>query len=321
MDETLAAARRGDNAAFEALVAPYHADLRAHCYRMLGSVHDADDALREALSGAWRGLAGHEGRASLRSWLYRVTTSACLRLGGRRRRRILATEYAPPRTTAGDLGTPITDAAFVEPYPTDPADRYELLESVELAFVAALQHLPGSQRAVLILREVLAFSAEEVAVLLGTTVPAVNSAMQRALAALRERGPAVSQQRNLAALGERGRAELVGAFVDAWQRADGPALLDLLVADARFTMPPLPAWFEGREQVGDFLRERLFIAPWRLLPVHANGQLAFACYRDSALAALNVLTVRDGKIEEISGFADPAMFDRFDLPTSLPPDR
>jgi RNA polymerase sigma-70 factor (TIGR02960 family) len=331
--ELLAAARRGDTAAFERLVAGYRGELYAHCYRMLGSVQDAEDALQEALLGAWRGLAGFEGRSSLRAWLYRITTNACLRLIARRPRRIRSMDHGPPRRDADDLGEPVPGPVWLEPWPEevlalepvdpDPAASYLRRESVELAFVAALQHLPGTQRAVLILREVLEFPAAEVARILGTTPASVNSALQRARKAVAERVPRPSQQAELAALGPGGRRELVDAFVAAWERADVPGLLALLAEDARFTMPPLPAWFSGREAIGRFLRDRMFATPWRLLPIRANGQLGFACYQGEPegwrfrLGAVNVIGLRDGRIVEIAGFLDPGVHRTFGLPAEL----
>ena len=188
--ELLASARRGDSAAFERLVARHRRELYAHCYRMLGSVQDAEDALQESLLGAWRGIAGFEGRSSLRAWLYRVSTNACLRLLARRPRRMLSVDHGPPRRDTADLGEPVAGPVWLEPWPdepaasepggADPAASYLRRESVELAFVAALQHLPGTQRAVLILREVLGFSAAEVAEVLDTTPASVKSALQRA---------------------------------------------------------------------------------------------------------------------------------------------
>jgi RNA polymerase sigma-70 factor (TIGR02960 family) len=330
----LEAARRGDGAAFGQLVEPYRAELHAHCYRMLGSVHDADDALQDALLGAWRGLAGFEGRSSLRAWLYRITTNACLRLLARRPRRVLAVEYGPAAAPEDDLGEPVAEPVFLEPYPDDqlqpqdwsaaPEARYELRESVELAFVAALQHLPATQRAVLILREVLGFSAAEVAGILDLTPAAVNSALQRARKAVDRRVPRPAQQAELDALGAGGRRELVDAFVTAWERADVAAILDLLAEDARFSMPPLRAWFRGREDIGRFFAERVFATPWRLLPIRANGQLAFGCYQADPdgdrfrLGAVNVLRVRAGRIVEIAGFLDPGVHRRFGLPDKLP---
>jgi RNA polymerase sigma-70 factor (TIGR02960 family) len=332
--ELLASARRGDSAAFEQLVAGHRRELYAHCYRMLGSVQDAEDALQESLLGAWRGIGGFEGRSSLRTWLYRVSTNACLRLIARRPRRMLSVDHGPPRRNTDDLGEPLAGPVWLEPWPdeppanepggADPAASYLRRESVELAFVAALQHLPGTQRAVLILREVLEFSAAEVAGILDTTPASVNSALQRARKGVDQRVPHPAQQAELDALGADGRRELVDAFVAAWERADVAALLELLAEDARFTMPPLPAWFLGREDVGRFFAERMFATPWRLLPIRANGQLAFACYQSGPdggpfrLGAINVLRLRAGRIVEIAGFLDPELHRHFGLPEELP---
>ena len=329
-EELVADARRGDEGAFERLVGRYRGELHAHCYRMLGSLQDAEDAVQEALLAAWRGLPGFEGRSSLRTWLYRVTTNVCLRLSSRRPGRVLSFDHGPARSDTRDLGEPVEGPVWLEPWPQelpagdepDPAAAYLRRESVELAFVAALQHLPASQRAVLILREVLGFSAAEVAGILDTTPAAVNSALQRARATVRQRMPARSQQAELAALGPDGRRALVEAFVTAWERADVPALLDLLASDVRLTMPPLPAWFDGREDVGRFLAERVFATPWRLLPIAASGQPAFACYQGDGerfrLGAVNLLGLRDGRISWIAGFVDPQLLRRFPVPRELP---
>jgi RNA polymerase sigma-70 factor (TIGR02960 family) len=330
-ERLLADARRGDEAAFELLV--QRRELYAHCYRMLGSVQDAEDALQESLLAAWRGLAGFEGRSSVRTWLFRVATNACLRLSARRPRRILSFDFSPARSDTRDLGEPVTGPVWLEPWPDhepadepDPAAAYLRRESVELAFVAALQHLPGTQRAVLILRDVLGFSAAEVAGILDTTPAAVNSAMQRARATVQQRVSQRTQQAELAALGPGGRRALVDAFVSAWERADIPALLDLLTEDARFTMPPLPAWFDGRDDVGRFLTERVFATPWRLVPIAANGQQAFACYQYDGErfrpGAVNVLSLREGQISWIAGFVDPQIFGYFSVPMEISgPDR
>jgi RNA polymerase sigma-70 factor (TIGR02960 family) len=312
----------GDQADFERSVAAYRGELVAHGYRMLGSVHDAEDAVQEALLGAWRGYAGFEGRSSLRAWLYRITTNACLRLIARRPARVLTPDYCSPLVDTADLGEPVPGPIWLEPWPDDPAAAVVRRESVELAFVAALQHLPGTQRAVLILREVLEYSAAEVAEMLDTTVVSVNSALQRARKAVDERVPDVSQQAELDALGADGQRRLLDGLVAAWERADVPALLRLLTDDARFTMPPLPAWFDGRAAVGRFLRERMFQTRWRLLPIRANGQLAVACYQRTLpagafrLSAINVLQVRDGRIAQLTGFIDPGVLPLFGLPGS-----
>jgi RNA polymerase sigma-70 factor (TIGR02960 family) len=311
----LAAARGGDQRAFEHLVATYRVELLAHCYRLLGAVHDAEDALQEALLGAWRGLAGFAGRSSVRTWLYTICTNACLRQIARRPKRILTPDFGRAFQQTADLGEPVTAPIWLEPWPDDPADTYVRRESVELAFVAALQHLPATQRAVLILREVLEFSAAEVAAMLDTTPAAVNSALQRARKAVEERVPERSQQAELAALGTDGQRALVDAFVSAWERADVAALLDLLTEDVTFTMPPLPAWFDGRSSVRRFFTERVFETPWRLAPVRANAQLAVVCYQGGPagfrLGAVNVLTVREGLVAALHGFLDPAVTEKF----------
>jgi RNA polymerase sigma-70 factor (TIGR02960 family) len=302
-----------DDAAFDALVAPLRAELHAHCYRMLGSVHDADDALQETLLGAWRGFASFEGRGTLRAWLYRIATNACLQFLAQRPKRILAADYAPAVAPGSGVEPPLLEPIWIEPYPDDPHARYEERESVEIAFVAALQHLPATQRAVLLLREVVGASAEEVAGMLDTTVPSVNSAMQRARESIAKRVPPRSQQATLRDLGEPAQRALVAAYVDAWGRGDVDAILAMLARDARFTMPPIPTWFDGHEAIGRFLAERVFATAWRLVPLRASGQLAFACYQgpDFRLGALQVLTLHDRAITEMTGFLDPAVHARF----------
>lgn len=328
--QVLQRARSGDEHAFEALVAPYRGELHAHCYRMLGSLHDADDALQETLLGAWRGIGGFEGRSSLRAWLYRIATHAAMRLGRRRPVRVLSLDTGPAMADPWDLGEPVTDPIWLEPYPdallggvgpSDPAARYDVRESVELAFVAALQHLPATQRAVLVLREVLAFSAAEVAQLLDTTVAAVNSALQRARATLEARVHARSQVEVIAALGDDQVQELLRSLVSAWERADVPAILDLLVEDVVLSMPPLPAWFAGRAAVGEFMRERMFETSWRVRPASVNGQLALACYQEHEgtyrLGSLAALTLDGGLVTALTCFLAPMLDDRFGLPSSV----
>src|SRR3954471_8773357 len=193
----LAAARGGDEDAFARLVAPYRVELHAHCYRILGSVHDAEDAVQETTLRAWRGLAGFEGRSALRSWLYTIATNTSLNLIAKRPKRVLPLDYGPPTDPHDGVGQPVIESTWVEPYPDEqlgledgfasPDARYELRESVELAFVAAVQHLPATQRAVLILREVLGYSAKEVAETLDTSVASVNSALQRARKTVEEK--------------------------------------------------------------------------------------------------------------------------------------
>ena len=323
-------ARGGDDGAFAAIVRRHRGELLAHAYRMLGSPGEAEDAVQEALLAAWRALPDFQGRSSLRTWLFRITTNVCLRMSAKRPPRMLSYEHGPARSDVHDLGEPVPGPVWLEPLRAtpaadneylDPADDLLRRESVELAFVAALQHLPANQRAVLLLRDVLAFSAAETAEVLDTSVASANSALQRARAGVAERRPDRSQQAELADLGTEGRQALVADFMAAWERADVPALVDLLAADVRFTMPPLPAWFDGHQDVARFLSERVMSAAWRLLPVEINGQIAFACYQVDGgtyrLGAVNVLSLRDGAVCWIAGFVDPTMLSRLGLPPTL----
>jgi RNA polymerase sigma-70 factor (TIGR02960 family) len=291
---------------FDAAVGPYRAELRAYCYRMLGSISDADDAVQETLLSAYRGLESLEQASALRAWLYRIATNACLRVIAARPKRLLAADYAPPERGV-DLADMVSEPVWLEPFPDDPGASLELRESVELAFVAALQHLPATQRAVLVLCEVLGFEAAEAASALETSVAAVTSALQRARKAAAERVPQQSQQATLRELGEARERELVARFIDAWGRSDVQALLALFTDDIRFAMPPIPSWFDGRDAVGRFLAERVFQTPWRLVQTRANGQLAFVCYQgpDFGIGAINVVTLRGGLIAEMTGFLDP----------------
>jgi RNA polymerase sigma-70 factor, ECF subfamily len=333
--ELLQAACGGDEDAFRRLVEPHRPGLHAHCYRMLGSVHDAEDALQEALLRAWRGLCGFDGRSSLRRWLYRITTNVCLDAIARRPKRVLPIDYAPPVAASGrEPGEPVAESVWVEPYPDEtlgledgyagPAARYEQREAVELAFVAALQHLPARQRAVLILREVLGFSAREVSEALGTTVASVNSALQRARKALDDRLPERSQQATMRSLGDGGVREIVERFVEAFERGDVDAIIALLAEDATFEMPPYPAWYRGRAAIADsWLMPDAPPGGLRYLPTRANGQLALGTYaldpeRGRYLAiALDVLTLRGRRIAAVTAFRTPELFPRFGLPGEL----
>ena len=320
--DLLTAARAGDENAFAALVEPHRRDLHAHCYRMLGSLQDAEDALQDALLRAWRGLGRFEGRASLRTWLHRIATNACLDLAKRRPARVLPIDYGPPADPHDGPGPPLTESVWVEPYP-DEHLAYEQRETVELAFVAALQHLPASQRAVLILREVLGFSAREVADTLETSVPSVNSALQRARKAVDERLPAQSQQATVRALGDKRLEQLVSAYVDAWEAGDVEAVTALLAEDAALAMPPRATWFRGLDACRIFLAERALARRSRLVRAHANGQVAFAtylwdpdreCYEGHVI---QVLTLRGDRIAEVTAFVEPALVAQFGLPATL----
>ncbi|MGH2983820.1 MAG: sigma-70 family RNA polymerase sigma factor [Solirubrobacterales bacterium] len=331
----LEAARGGDEDAFRRLVEPHRRELNAHCYRMLGSIHDAEDALQETLLRAWRGLAGFEGRSSLRAWLYRIATNTCLNLIERRPKRVLPVDYGPAADPHDDQGEPLVESIWVEPFPSEgigsedplasPEARYEVRESVELAFVAALQHLPARQRAVLILRDVLGFSAGEVAEALETTPEAVYSALQRAHKAVEERLPDQSQQETLRSLGDEGLREIVDHYVDAWERNDVEAVAAMLADDATLAMPPIPTWFRGREAVAAFLARRPLAGDqsWRILPTRANGQLAFGHYLlDEEVGAhiahhVVVLTLEGSRVGEMIAFLLPDVLRHFGLPDEI----
>ena len=317
-----------DDAAFTELVAPHRAALLAHCYRMTGSLHDAEDALQDALLRAWRAFDQFEGRSSLRTWLFTVATNSCRRLLERRSRRVLPVDFGPPADPHDDAGPPLLETTWVSPFPAydvddTPAGRYETKESVELAFVAALQHLPSRQRAVLLLRDVLAFSARETAEALDSTAASVNSALQRAHKTMEERLPERSQQATLRSLGDDAAREVVTRFVDAWERHDVDALVALLADDVELTMPPMATWFRGRPAVEGFLRRRPMAAAtrWRGLPVEANGQLACALYVDTdevwAAHSINVLDLRGAEVTGFHAFLDASLFPGFGLPTVL----
>jgi RNA polymerase sigma-70 factor (ECF subfamily) len=332
--ELLEAACDGDEEAFRRLVEAHRPALHAHCYRMLGSLHDAEDALQDALLRAWRGLCGFDRRSALRSWLYRITTNACLDAIARRPKRVLPIDYGPPVSVGDEPGEPVTESVWVEPYPDDmigledgyaaPDARYEQREAVELAFVAALQHLPPRQRAVLILRDVLSLSAKEVADALRTSVASVNSALQRARKAVDERLPEASQQSTLRSLGDDGVRKIVERFVDAFERGDVPAIVTLLAEDATFSMPPYPAWYRGRDAIADsWLMPGGPPPRLRYVPASANGQLALGTYgfdaeRNCFLPiALDVLTLRGTRIADVIAFRTPEVFPRFGLPDEL----
>jgi RNA polymerase sigma-70 factor (ECF subfamily) len=315
----LTRAARGDETAFAQLIEPYRAELHAHCYRMLASVHDAEDAVQEALLRAWRALARFQRRSSLRSWLYTIATNTCLDLIGKRPQRMLPIDSGPATDPAHGTGMPLAEMVWIEPYPDEiagledglasPDAIYDRREAVELAFIAALQHLPATQRAVLILREVLGFSAKEVADTLQTSVPSVNSALQRARAAVHERVPRQSQQSTLRQLGDEEVKRLVDRYVSAWERCDVAAFASMLAEEATFAMPPLASWFAGRDAIAQWAVREPMCGEyrWRVLPARANGQPALGFYAEDGEAgwvpfALNVLTFRGREIAGVTAF-------------------
>jgi RNA polymerase sigma-70 factor, ECF subfamily len=328
----LDAARAGDEDAFARLVEPHRGLLDAHCYRMLGSVHDAEDAMQEALLRAWRAISRFEGRSSLRTWLYTIATNVCLKAIERRPKLVLPVDFGPPTDPHEHTAPPLAESVWIEPYPDQrlglaeplagPEARYEQRESIELAFIAALQLLPPRQRAVLILRDVLGFSGEEVAQALDTSPEAVYSALQRAHKSVDARLPERSQQATLRAIGDDGLREIVDAFVAAWEQGDVDAVAAMLTDDATIAMPPMPTWYQGRDAVAGFLRRTPLGEGrrWRVVPVGASGQLAFGFYLwDDDAGAFTahdviVLTMEGDRIAELIAFLYPDAFARFGLP-------
>jgi RNA polymerase sigma-70 factor, ECF subfamily len=325
--QLLETARKGSEDAYARLVEPHRSELQAHCYRMLGSVQDAEDALQEALVRAWKGLEKFEGRSSLRSWLYRIATNTSLDAIERRPKRILPVDYGPPTDPHDGVGEPLVESVWIEPFPDEtlgiedgyasPDARYEQRESVELAFIAALQLLPANQRAVLILREVLGFSAQETADTLDTSVASVNSALQRARATMEKKLPEQSQQETLRTLGDEKLRELVQQYADAWDRNDVDTVVGMLAEDAAFTMPPMSRWFYGHDGIRGFLENSSMTGEWgwRSIPVTANGQAALAFYswdeekQTRVPFAVNVLTFEGEKIKEVDAFIVRASMD------------
>jgi RNA polymerase sigma-70 factor, ECF subfamily len=307
----------------------YRRELTGYCYRMLGSAFDAEDAVQESLVRAWRGLDRFEGRAALRSWLYRIATNVCLTMLEGRKRRALPMDVStssPPVKAA--LGTPRPSGTWIEPMPDDkmladardPAAVAETHESVRLAFVAALQHLPPRQRAVLILRDVLRWKASEVAELLGSTVASVNSALQRAHSTLAARD--LTAARPLDPTNEEDRV-LLARYVDAFQRYDIESLVTLLHEDAVQTMPPYEMWLRGRADIGRWLLgPGIGCRGSRLIPIMANGAPALAQYRpgpdDTHVPfSIQVMEVSGGRITRLNHFLDTRLFPLFDLPPRL----
>ncbi|HTF09252.1 MAG TPA: sigma-70 family RNA polymerase sigma factor [Asanoa sp.] len=316
--DAIALARAGNGEAFRELTEPYRRELLVHCYRMLGSIQDAEDVLQETLLAAWQGLDGYEGRASLRTWLYRIATNRCLNARRSASRRP-AKEWDVPNVEPPEP-TRLGEVVWLEPIPDTllgPEDRYEQSESVSLAFVTALQALPPRQVAVLILRDVLGFHATEVAEMLDSSVESVKSALKRARAALATRRPATAP-----AAGSAAEETVVAQFVDAWQSADVDALVALLTDDVFMSMPPMPFEYEGPDVIGRFCAA-IFGAGRRfdLVPTRANGQPAFGAYVRgtdgvSHGTGLYVLTLDGDRISALTRFEN-GMLARFGLPRSI----
>jgi RNA polymerase sigma-70 factor (TIGR02960 family) len=335
-DALLRRAQSGDEAAFGELAEPFRAELRAHCYRIVGSLHDAEDLVQETMLAAWRGLERFEGRASVRSWLYRIATNRCL--NSLRERRRGPAEPAPPQEQAPAPPQPtrLVEPTWLEPYPDalledvadrthDPDARYDLREAIGLAFVAALQRLSPRQRTVLVLRDVLAFRAREVAEMLETTEGSVNAALQRARSAVEAaRSPELRESAPLPDSAEE--REAVARFTHAFERGDVQQLVALLTDDALLTMPPQPFEYQGPAAIGRFFSTVPAGGALEDIPLvrtRANGQPAFGCYLRDPHApiahayGLMVLTLRGDSVSAITGFADTSLFSHFGLPRTL----
>jgi RNA polymerase sigma-70 factor (ECF subfamily) len=313
---------------FVQLAEPFRRELLAHCYRMLGSVNDAEDLVQETYLSAWRAYHAFEGRSSLRTWLYQIATRACLKALRRDGRRPLPSGLgAPSRDPEAPVGQerevtwlqPIPDTLF-STGPADPAVIVDARHGMRLALIAALQHLPARQRAVLILRDVLGWRAAEVAELLDTSSAAVNSALQRARAQLAEVAP---RPDDITEPTEPARRALLDGYAEAFAHADIAALTRLLTQEASWEMPPIPTWFTGRDTITRFLAPRLAGGGYRMAPTRANGQPAFAVYLPAVdgvhrAHAIQVLTVTDRGITRVVSFHNPALFPMFALPPTLP---
>jgi len=329
-NRVLELARQGAQESFEELVEPYRRELLAHCYRILGSFEDAEDMLQETLVRVWKRLDTFEGRSSLRAWFYKIATNACLDALDSRRMRGLPRELYRRGDPDKPLPQATREAIWIEPFPDAmldtqpdiyPEARYEVRESITLAFVAALQKLPGRQRAALLLCDVLGWSSAEAAEILDMTTAAVNSALQRARETLKQPSERKTKPSRL----NEQLSSLLSRYVAAWESADSAALVAVLREDVALTMPPIPVWFGGVTDVKMFLDGYLFKGPdmrrMRLMPAQVNGSPSFAIYQldESGVyraAALQILTIEDGKIGEINDYLtyDSQLFSKLGLP-------
>jgi RNA polymerase sigma-70 factor (ECF subfamily) len=330
-EQIVNAATAGDEAAFTELVERHRRELQVHAYRMLGSLEDAQDALQEAFLRAWRSRETYDGRSTFRAWLYRITTNACLRIL-ERRPRVLVPYETGPAAKLGAEPQPPADLPWLQPYPDrlideqpEPGELVVARETIELAFLASIQNLPARQRAVLIMRDALDWSAKETAAVLELSVPAVNSALQRARATMKERLPAERLEWPIEADAEDAERSLLRTYMEAWERNDASGIVALLREDVRMSMPPHPTWYDGREAVAAFFAGIGF-APekgeHRVLPTSANRQPAFGVYRSLGGAearplALHVIAIESGLVADMHFFFYPELFPAFGLPDKL----
>jgi RNA polymerase sigma-70 factor (ECF subfamily) len=340
-DAVVTAARAGDQSAFATLVERHRREVLVHCYRMLGSLDEAEDLVQETFLRVWKGLRNFEGRSTFRTWLYRIATNACLdALDGRARRVLPYHLAAPSDPDAAPL--PLTNVEWLQPFPdrllepiwageSEPEAALLARETLELEFLAVIQHLPPRQRAALILRDVLGWPARETAALLEGSVASANSALQRARATLQRHLPERRRRSAPSAEPTRGELAVMRRYMDAVERADLAALADLLAEEVRTAMPPYPAWFQGRQAIVAALAASWdpgspgYVGQFRMLPTRANQRPAAAAYVRASdqpahrAFAIALLRIEDGRIAEITAFHDPGLFPAFALPATLPP--
>jgi RNA polymerase sigma-70 factor (ECF subfamily) len=336
-DKTATAAEADKRRAFEQLAEPFRRELKVHCYRMLGALHDAEDAVQETYLRAWRNFDAFDGRGPFRAWAYKIATNACLdALAARKRAKRYLPDQRAPATLERPDGTPATDVAWLEPYPDSQMDdvadeapgpeaRYASRQAVRLAFVAAIQQLPPRQRAVLLLCDVLGWSAAETAGLLGGSIASINSALQRARETVQKRDP--DSRSPAAAAPNATQQALLGRYMQAWEALDVDGLVSVLKEDATYTMPPLPQWYVGRAPIAAFFAWAFtFYSGYRMAPTAANGQHAFAAYsrpREGGpwtAHSLQVLSLERDEIARVTLFAKPdapRLFEAFGLPLVL----
>jgi RNA polymerase sigma-70 factor (ECF subfamily) len=330
LPDPLAAALAGDTAAFALLTEPFRKELLTHCYRMLGSLEDAEDQVQESLLRAWRRLPTYEGKGSLRAWLYRIATNACLDLLAQRSKRSLPVELSPPADPSTPPGPFTDEQMWIQPYPdewlapveTSPEARYESRESISFAFLIALQELPARQRCALILGDVLDWQAVEIAGVLNSSISAVNSLLHRARTTLRHHYP--RKKPGIFHLTEERQKQLLERYLVAWEAADVDGIVAMLTEEATFPMPPLPSWYQGRAAIREFILATSLageaVGRWRLLPIHANGLPGFGFYLWEAKAgeylpfALQVLSFAGELLSDVTTFGNPQLFPAFNLP-------
>ncbi|OGO35573.1 MAG: hypothetical protein A2W35_10810 [Chloroflexi bacterium RBG_16_57_11] len=335
----MAAALAGDAQAFAALAEPYRKELLTHCYRMLGSLEDAEDQVQETMLRAWRRLETYQGRASLRAWLYKIATNVCLDVLARHPKRSLPVALGAPSDPLIPPGQPVLEPVWIEPYPDEllvpeaasPEARFETWESISFAFLIALQELPPRQRCALILGDVLDWQAVEIAGVMDISVSAVNSLLHRARLTLKQRYPGQKAEGRISIStpepsGPR-QKQLLERYLRAWETADIDGIVSMLTEDATFPMPPLPSWYQGREAIRAFILATSLageaVGRWRLLPIHANALPGFAFYvRDEANGsylpfALQVLHFEGELLSDVTTFGTPGLFPAFGLAMAL----